>query len=167
MMLPYIVDTNFFIEAHRRSYPLDVFPSFWDKVSELAITKQICSIDRVKKEIFRNEDGLKIWSLSKLPDYFWHSSAHTVLGAYPQVIGWAASKLEHPYSQTALDEFLHSDEADAWLVAYALDLGKTLVTNEIAAPDSKKKVKIPDACNAFRVRHISPIVLFRELGVKI
>jgi hypothetical protein len=32
----YVVDSNFFIQAHRVSYPLDVAFSFWNKVKQLA-----------------------------------------------------------------------------------------------------------------------------------
>jgi hypothetical protein len=65
-----------------------------------------------------------------------------------------------------MDVFLDADEADAWLVAYALKFGFPLVTNEVSAPDSKKSIKIPDACVPFGVRAIQPMDLFRELGEK-
>jgi len=35
-MKQYILDTNFFVQAHRAHYPFDVFPSFWSKIKELA-----------------------------------------------------------------------------------------------------------------------------------
>ena len=63
-MSKYIVDSNFFIQAHRSIYPLDVVQSFWVKVNELSRNGTIVSIDKVKKEIYDNsshEDELKIW----------------------------------------------------------------------------------------------------------
>ena len=39
----YVVDSNFFIEAHRATYPLDVATSFWDKVNQLAEQSQSIS----------------------------------------------------------------------------------------------------------------------------
>jgi hypothetical protein len=54
----YIVDSNFFIQAHRDTYPLDVAYSFWDKVKQLAATGKIISIDKVKDEIFDKNDAL-------------------------------------------------------------------------------------------------------------
>ncbi len=42
-MEPFIVDSNFFIQAHRGTYPLDVVSSFWDKVSNLAKKGKIIS----------------------------------------------------------------------------------------------------------------------------
>lgn len=72
------------------------------------------------------------------------------------------------YTPSALDEFLHADEADAWLVAYALaDVDhRIIVTHEISQPESKKKIKIPDACAPFGVRHVNTIELFRQLQVR-
>jgi hypothetical protein len=55
----FIVDSNFFIEAHRSTYPLDVAHSFWNKVRQLANEAKIVSIDKVKKEIYDHEDALK------------------------------------------------------------------------------------------------------------
>ena len=45
----YVVDSNFFIEAHRANYPLDIAFSFWNKVKDLANSKIIISIDKVNK----------------------------------------------------------------------------------------------------------------------
>jgi hypothetical protein len=55
-MSVYIVDSNFFIQAHRTSYPFDIATSFWSKIISLAETGRIISIDKVKNEIFKNED---------------------------------------------------------------------------------------------------------------
>lgn len=52
----YIVDSNFFIQAHRMYYPLDVMPSFWQRVMDLADTGRIISIDKVRNEIVKNKD---------------------------------------------------------------------------------------------------------------
>jgi len=35
-MAVYVVDSNFFIDAHRANYPLDIAFSFWKKIKELA-----------------------------------------------------------------------------------------------------------------------------------
>lgn len=58
----YILDSNFFIQAHRAYYPLDVIQSFWTKINQLADDGVIKSIDKVKNEIYSNashEDELK------------------------------------------------------------------------------------------------------------
>jgi len=103
-MTPYLLDANFFIEAHRTHYPMDVFPSFWEKVKELAEAEKIISLDKVKDELYRNEDGLKIWCGTNLPESFFHKAAGAI-DEYSKVVRWAYSKLNKPYSQSALDVF--------------------------------------------------------------
>lgn len=116
-MSVYIVDSNFFIQAHRMYYPLDVVISFWNKVKQLAIEGKIISIDKVKHEIYQNEDALKKWCEDNLPEDFFKDTSQ-VLTSYRDIVEWAASKSNH-YSPNALAEFFDADEADAWLIAYA------------------------------------------------
>ncbi len=47
-MSVYVVDSNFFIQAHRATYPLDIAFSFWKKVKQLAEEGKIISIDKIK-----------------------------------------------------------------------------------------------------------------------
>lgn len=163
-MSVYVVDSNFFIQAHRASYPLDIATSFWNKVLQLAEDGKIVSIDKVKHEIFKNEDDLKKWCEINLPENFFKDTS-TVLPQYSQVARWAASQGEH-YLPNALAEFLDADEADAWLVAYALvnPAENIIVTHEISEPNRKNKVKIPDACISNGVRYCNTIEMFRQLG---
>lgn len=41
----------------------------------------------------------------------------------------------------AKEEFADTDNADAWLVAYARVSGRTVVTNEVYAAEARKQVK--------------------------
>ncbi|PSR05219.1 MAG: DUF4411 domain-containing protein [Bacteroidetes bacterium SW_11_45_7] len=161
-MPAYLLDSNFFIQAYRIHYPFDVVPGFWTKVSELARHNKICSIDKVMDEIYNNEDELKRWCQQNLPDDFFKSTGN-IAESYADVVRWAYSHRDH-YKQTALDDFLSDDVADAWLVAYAYAYNHVIVTQEIPEPAGKSKIKIPDACQPFTVRYIDKISLFRELN---
>ena len=161
-MPDYVVDSNFFIQAHRVHYPMDVVPNFWVKVSELAHNGIIGSIDKVRNEIYDSEDALKQWCEDNLPEGFFESSAD-ILPSYSQVIRWAWSHRNH-YKPAALEEFSNEEEADAFLVAFAYANDKVLVTQEKSEPERKNKVKAPDACRHFNVRYLDMITLFRELG---
>lgn len=160
----YIVDTNFFIQAHRDTYPLDVAFSFWNKVKELAIEGKIISIDKVKDEIYDKNDALEDWCKNNLPADFFKDTSE-VLTEYQHVVSWAASRSSH-YSVNALNEFLAADEADAFLVAYAMNdiFTRTIVTQEVSRPEQKNKIKIPEPCLIFNVRFIRAMDVFRELG---
>lgn len=160
----YILDTNFFIQAHRLTYPLDVAASFWNKLAELAAAGKVISIDKVKNEIYNNDDELKEWCEANLPNNFFKDTSG-VLSSYSQVVNWANSRSSH-YIPQALNEFLDADEADAWLVAFAHadSTNRCLVTYEIPAPDGKKKIKIPEACGGVSVQYLNPIEMFRQLN---
>ena len=164
-MPPYLIDTSFFIQAHRIGFPMDVFPSFWNKIKALAGEEKIISIDKVKKEVYVNEDELKKWFEINIGGKFFRDSS-TIISAYTKVVRWAVSK-NNQYNQKALNEFLDADVADAWLVAYAHANNLIVVTNEVSAPMSKSSIKIPDVCIAFNVPYLNTIQLFRALNEKI
>lgn len=163
-MSVYVLDSNFFIQAHRMSYPLDVAFSFWSKVKQLADEGKIISVDKVKQEIYQNEDALKHWCEENLPDTFFKDTTE-VLAAYGQIVAWTASRNGH-YLPNALAEFLDADEADAWLVAYALTdaAERIIVTHELSEPNRKNKIKIPDVCLANSIQFSNTIEMLRQLG---
>lgn len=163
-MSVYVVDSNFFIQAHRFNYPLDIVPSFWLKIRQLAESGAIISIDKVRKEIYDHQDDLKEWCENNLPEQFFKDTLD-IIASYTQVVRWANSRGSH-YSQVALAEFLNADEADAWLVAFALSdkANRIIVTHEKSQPDIKRKIKIPEACAPFDIPFVDTIEMMRRLG---
>lgn len=160
----YAVDSNFFIQAHRVLYPLDVAVSFWDMVKSLAVSGRIVSIDKVRNEIYQNNDALTIWCQNNLPSDFFKDS-NNVLAEYGQIVSWTMSRNGH-YMQGAIDEFLDADEADAWLIAHAMKNQYIITTYERSDPNLKRKVKIPEPCNHLGVQYVDTMNMFRGLGVK-
>jgi len=159
--MKYILDTNFFIQAHRSFYPLDVAVGFWESVRLLAVEGKIISIDKVKAEIYKNDDELKHWCELSLPTTFFHSTKN-VTEHYSKVINWANSRNDQ-YTLAAITQFMDMDLADAWLVSYAINTSFTIITQEGSAPESKKSIKIPDVCLVFNVQYFKPIDMFRNL----
>jgi hypothetical protein len=162
----FILDSSFFIQAHRASYPLDIFPGFWNKMKTLAENGVIISIDKVKDEIFTNDDELKTWIANNLPVHIFKDTQNIqVLNCYKQVIQWAQSRSSQ-YVQRAIADFMALNSADAWLVAYAASLNEEcfLVTQEVSAPGSKSSIKIPDVCIAFNIHYLNIIEMFRRIG---
>lgn len=160
----YVVDSNFFIQAHRFSYPLDVAYSFWRKIKQLAFDGNIISIDKVHNEIFDKNDALEEWCINNLPDTFFKDSSGS-LSAYSRVVSWAYSMNSH-YMPKAINEFLDADAADAFLIAYILldPQNRIIVTQEVSQPEIKRKIKIPEVCNAFNVQFVNIMDMFRQLG---
>lgn len=164
----YIVDSNFFIQAHRAYYPLDVVQSFWLKIKQLAEEDKIKSIDKVKTEIYSNashEDELKIWCENNLPNDFFLDT-NSCFTDYIDIVNWVNS-MNNFYKPLAVQEFLATDLADPWLVAYAKANDCVVVTYEKSEPNRKSRIKIPEVCNQFGVRYINTIDLLRELNENI
>jgi len=163
-MSVYVLDSNFFIQAHRFYYPIDVAAGFWNKVRQLAEQGKVISIDKVKKELYDKNDALEDWCRNNLPENFFKDTSE-VMAAYAQVTAWAMARNRH-YLPNALNEFLNADEADAFLVAYCLadSTNRFVVTHEISEPNRKNRVKIPDACIALNVTYVNTIEMFRQLG---
>ena len=162
MGAPFVLDSNFFIQAHRMHYPMDVVPNFWSKIKELAEKGIIVSIDKVKDELNLNKDELTVWCNDNLPEDFFKET-DIVIGEYVAVTAWVNSKSTH-FNLAALNEFLDSTEADAWLIAHSIANESSIVTHETSEPYRKNKVKIPDACAPFGVSCLNTIELFRYLG---
>ena len=164
-----ILDSNVFIQAYRYHYPMDIFPSFWNKLIELAYEGFIVSIDKVKKELYKYDDNLKIWCDNNLPPNFFASTYNEeVIKEYKKLAEWAAHKNDR-YTQKAIRDFLDSDNADAFLIAYVAVAPKNriLVTQEVSSPNSKRTIKIPDVCKEFGLRCINLVEMLRLLGISI
>src|SRR5258708_9945323 len=162
MHQPYLLDSNFFLQASKMHYPMDVMPGFWAKVRQLAGQGKIISIDKGKPELYTNPDVLTQWMDGNLPADFFKDTS-TVLNEYGQVCAWAESSANH-YTQGALATFLDADEADAWLVCYALAHQLTIITHELSDPNRKSSIKIPDACQPFNIPSLKTVDMFRQLG---
>ncbi|MFT3740936.1 MAG: DUF4411 family protein [Breznakibacter sp.] len=160
----YVLDSNFFIQAHRVSYPLDIASSFWNKIKQLAEQGKIVSIDKVKNELYNKNDALEDWCLRNLPKDFFKDTSQ-LMASYGQVSAWAISKNSH-YLPNAINEFLDADEADAFLVTYALmdKANRIIVTYEISNPNQKNKIKIPEPCNELGISYCNTMDMLRKLG---
>jgi 3-polyprenyl-4-hydroxybenzoate decarboxylase len=77
-------------------------------------------------------------------------------------LGWARSR---QYTDAAINDF--AQVADSYLVATAAVKGMTVVTYEKPQPNAKKRVLIPDVCNAFGVPYCDLNDMLRGMGEKI
>ncbi len=159
----YLLDANAFMEANRLYYGFDIAPGFWTWLGDPSHVGQVASIDAVKDEITAGTGDLVDWARTR-PASFWLADTDAVLLAMRELAAWAADPARQ-YRHEAVDEFL--DSADLKLIAHAMASGAAVVTREQPAPESKKKIKIPDACNAFGVTWTDPFSLYRTLGMRL
>jgi hypothetical protein len=174
----YLLDTNIFIEPYKFFYSFDYGMAFWDFLKYQATNGHVFSIDKVYTELSRIEDQLFDWVEENLkPLGFFRSTKDiNVLKNYREIIQWVEGKREI-FKDEAIEEFKEEDNADPWLVAYAMQYKKTInsifkkeiviVTQEKLDRNNKKKIPIPIVCEEFSVEYCNLYTMLRELGFKI
>lgn len=160
----YIIDTNILIAAYRRSYPLDIIPSFWDSLLVKAKEKRFYVIDEVQKEILVGEDKLSEWLKdNEVNITFLRSDDEKVIESYSEII---ESIVMNPrYTLKAKREY--ASIADSWLIAHAKAYGYTIVTEEGFDAHSKRRIMIPNVCHDFDIKYINTVSFLRALEIRI
>ena len=157
--IPYLMDADVLITAYRDLYPPDLFPGFWDCISHHLAAGRMLIIDRVSDEIL-SPAGLVQWVEQATNDYFPTTSTQPVVNAYRKLMDWVQ---ENPqFTPAARAGFARG--ADGWLAAYAMVHGAVVVTNEVSAPDAKRKVPLPDLCGQFQIHSMNTIAMLREIA---
>lgn len=160
--MSYIFDTNIFIRS-KNDMPINLWPSFWNKLQQMVNDGCIYSCSKVKEEIERGNDELTKWIKDNAPASFFIGADTEVLSQLRETQNWANS---NPiFRPTARNNY--ADAADAYLVATAKAKHLTLVTYETSDPTCQKRVKIPDACDALGVRYCDLNTVLRELNITI
>ena len=145
--MEYLFDTNIFVES-KKNLPMDIWPTFWTKMTSLINSGNIHSIDKVKDEIDKGGDELTNWIHENAPRGFFLKQDASVMAKMAETIAWVQNN-PVGFSQTAA----------------AKDM--VLVTYEKSNPQRRNRVMIPDACNAIGVRSCDLNTALRELGVLI
>lgn len=145
----YLLDANVFINAKRNHYRFDVCPGFWEWLDHAHEINVVASIEKVRSELVGTEDELSDWAQSR-PDFFLDPD-DGVVASMGGLSSWTYSQ---DFTSAARAEFLAA--ADYYLVAHAHAHGDVVITHERPAPEARRRIKIPDACDAFAVRWMSP-----------
>ncbi len=152
--MPYLLDSDVFIQAKNLHYSFDFCPAFWDWIDASHQRGIVFSIEKVRGELIAGDDELATWSRARGDDFFL-SPDSAILPSLATVSMWAGSGI---YEPAAVSTFLQV--ADYYLVAHAHAHTFTVVTHEVAA-DTVKKIKIPNACIGLGVTVMSPYEMLR------
>lgn len=161
----FLLDTNVLIVAARHYYAFDIAPVFWDALVHHAGNGRLKSIDRVRDEIDRGDDELVEWIHGAVHDSFLPTDDALVLEKYGQIMFWAQGQQQ--YSESAKREFAQLELADPWLVAYAAAHHCVLVTLEERNQTIKRKIPLPNVCNAFHVDYLNTFEMLRSLQIRL
>ena len=161
----FVLDSSVFIEAQKRYYAFDIAPTFWKKLIELAKNGNICSIDRVKKELLKGNDDLKQWAENSFDSYFHSTENNEILKVYTELMEWSNSKDQ--FTKEAKYEFAQGDIADAWLISYARANNCIIATEERFNPNKKSKILIPNVCKEFNIEYVDTFQMLRQLKIQL
>lgn len=158
-MSGYVIDANTFIEAKNRAYGFDFHPAYWDWLDGALGGPDVYCITNVLNEMASGNDPLAAWVTARKGSF-----VSPTAGAISHLQRVTAQVQSYASKQAAARvDFLSG--ADPWLIAHALETGRTVVTHEVREPRRKNKVKIPDVCDDLGVGCIDPFTMFRQLGV--
>lgn len=149
-MTTYLLDANTFINSHQCQYAMEVCPGFWHWLESMNKSSRLFSIDRISDELQKCDDVLCTWAKTQ-GDGFFLPFDDLAAACLSDVTTWIES--QQRFRRSAKDLF--NAGADLFLIAYAKARSYTLVTQEVPAPESKTKVKIPDVCDGVGVGYIS------------
>ena len=142
----YSLDTSSLIEAYRILYPMENFPSLWDKIEELIRNDQLKMSEPVFEEAMRdkvlehwcNEKGLQPFLELKVNDSD-QNAVRTILSRYPGLINVRRG--------TSL--------ADPWVIALATRFKRGIVVTEEKFAGNLEHPKIPDVCRDLGIECIN------------
>jgi len=152
--MPYLLDSDVFIQAKNLHYSFDVCPAFWEWIDVAHERGLVFSIEKVRGELIAGDDELAAWAKAR-GDEFFLAPDNAILPSLAAVSAWAGSGA---YEPAAVSTFLQV--ADYYLVAHAHAHAFTVVTHEVAA-QTVKKIKIPNACIGLGVTVMSPYEMLR------
>ncbi|MFC1860762.1 DUF4411 family protein [Chloroflexota bacterium] len=144
----FIIDTDGFIHAYNYDFPPGGdHAGFWDWLNDLGSTVDIVIPEKVFKEIKDGNDGLDELILTL--DNIIHQPTKGCLPYLPTVLP-AYGML----TETDLEIF--DRKADQYVIAHAIELGATVVTNEVREPGrtAPRNKKFPDICDRLGVNYM-------------
>jgi hypothetical protein len=159
----FVLDADVFITAKNLYYAFDLAPGFWKSLINHARNGQILSIDYVKAELEKGKDQLAQWAKDNFSHAFISTDEEDVQESYKEIMTWVQG--HNQFSDAAKADFARG--ADGWLVAYAKAKRCIVVTLETINPDIKRKVPIPNVCQAFGVQFVDTFEMLRRLGVQL
>ena len=157
--MAYLIDTNVLIEAKNRHYGFDFCPAFWTWLADSNLRGRVFSIQRVRAELVQRDDELANWALA-LGERFFLSPTGEIEDTLKAIGGWADKQ---GFESQVIGDFMRG--VDCYLVAQALAGGFEVVTHEIFST-GKKRIKIPNVCDADGVKYLRSFEMLRREGAR-
>lgn len=150
----YVIDTCSLTKM-RHTYPEDVFPSAWMKLTELADSGVLISAEDVWEELNVFEDEISTWAKTRV-DFFQPLTtniqvrATNILSSHPGLLDLKKNK----------------SSADPFVISTAIEFDCFVVTEELIS-NSHVRPKIPNVCNDLNIDCINLLEMLRREGLSI
>ncbi len=148
-MPKYVFDSNIFINLQRRQ-PLDIYPSLWNKISEMMTDGIIISSREVYDEISIGGDELEKWAKER-KEYFLQSEV-TVQYDVRDILKNHRGLVESGKKKNSADPFV---------IALAKESHCKVVTEEVRSRNANSP-KIPDVCDDYNIECLDFVGFARE-----
>lgn len=148
-----------FIEGAKGPYGFDIAPRFWNVLDDLIIAHRVSCPVMVYDELQSVEDDLSAWAKERRRTSLFVEPSEAVQRTFQEVITYVMQR--YPDNQSRR-RFMN--RADPWVIAHAMAQGGMVVTLEGIAPNTSRKVKIPNVCSHFNVACINTYEMLRQLG---
>lgn len=146
----YCADTNVFIDAWVRSYPIDILPTLWRNFERLILEKRLISPYEVKRELEKKTDPLLDWA--KQQEGLFQPDEEDMQRVLLEVMSRFPLLVESKKNRSG---------ADPWVIALAKVRHATVLTQEQFSSNPAKP-RIPDVCQAFSVPFVDLLTLIRR-----
>ena len=145
----YVIDTCSLTKM-RHTYPSDIFPTAWQKLTVLSGSGILISAEDVLEELSAFDDEILKWAV--LQDDFFYPLDNSIQKLATEIL------TDHP---GLLDLRKNKSSGDPFIIATALYNECALVTEEKIS-NSPIRPKIPNVCKALGVECITIIEMFRR-----
>lgn len=146
----YSLDTSGFLDAWLRYYPIDVFPSVWNRLELAATDGTLSASDEVLRELEKKDDGAFAWMKS-------HPSMVIEIDA---TIEAAVIQLMTRFPRL-VDTKKGRSGGDPFVIALAQVRGLTVITGEYAT-GKLNSPRIPDVCKELNIPCVRILDFFRQ-----
>jgi hypothetical protein len=148
--MSYSLDTSGFLDAWARHYPIDVFPTIWERLDDAARSGVLYASEEVLRELERKDDEAHLWMKSRsqmvIPfDAQIEAEVIGLMARFPRLV----------------DEKKGRSGGDPFVIAVAKVRGLTVITGENAT-GKLNSPRIPDVCKEIRIPCIRMLDFFRE-----
>jgi hypothetical protein len=142
--MAYLMDSNAFIQAKNQFYRFSFCPGYWDWIAQEHGAGRLFSVEKVEEELKERADELSEWAQNTAPAGFFVAPSLQVATTQAVIARWVNAQ---PFAQDEKVRFLGG--TDPWLIAEAIDSGRTIITFEQLVPANSSKVKIPNVAANF------------------